>query len=649
MTEAKTGKWFGVFALGLTACACALPSAADEPVASPYATGGEVTRIDLGNLRMSYIHVFTNTDEVATFASTGKRNLTLRYLVVGAGGAGGSRYAGSTMGGGGGGGGGVCETNGVSFAKGATWQVLVGEGATSYAKVAGSSSISNGVFNVETVPGGGNGADAGTEGRVATAGASGGGASRRTGQYTGGLGTYTNSIFGVEYGPFKGGDTAANRAGAGGGGASQNGYKNTTGGSWGKGGEGLVSDITGESLVYGSGGGGGCGKNAADSNKHYQGGRGGSRAGDGGLYDASSNVVVATSAEANSGGGGGGAAGWERTTVGKGADGIVVIRYEVAESPCAGGDVITRTLKHGTTYTYLHTFTNVTEAAEFVNESGRDLKLRYLVVGAGGSGIGGWTSNNGGGGGGGGGVCEKKDIAFENGAVWSVKVGKGSTSKTSVAGASVISNGTEEIELVPGGGNGGARGSGGGTLATSGAGGGGGSMNDYKPAGKGTYQSSILGVTPEGTSPGVGFSGGAGSRCGAGGGGAGGAGQSGGGSLNFGKGGKGLASEITGESLYYGAGGGGGLSFFDTYSGGGLGGSNSRGGDGARVVFVDNGDGTITTNVLRATAGAVNSGSGGGGGSNVSGYTAGARGADGVVIFRYDFNENPQGLMLLFR
>lgn len=633
--------------LALASAAFFVHSASGEE--SPYATGGEVTVRDLGNFRVRYIHVFTNTAEATTFASTGKRDLKLRYLVVGGGGAGGSRYSGSTMGGGGGGGGGVCEKEDVVFESGATWQVLVGKGASSYSKTAGASSISNGVADVETVPGGGNGADAGTTDCVATAGASGGGASRRTGQYTGGLGTYTNSIFGVEYGPFKGGDTAANRAGAGGGGASENGSKNTVGGVWGKGGEGLASDITGESLVYGSGGGGGCGKNASDNNKHYQGGRGGSRAGDGGLYDASSNAVAATSAEANSGGGGGGAAGWDKTSVGKGADGIVVIRYEVAESPCAGGDVITRTLKRGTTYTYLHKFTNVTEAAEFVNESGRDLKLRYLVVGAGGSGIGGWASNNGGGGGGGGGVCEKKDIAFANGVVWSVKVGKGSTSKTSVAGASVISNGTEEIELVPGGGNGGARASGGGTLATSGAAGGGGAMGDYKVAGKGTYQSSILGVTPEGTEPGKGFSGGTGSRCGAGGGGAGGAGQSGSSALDVGKGGKGLASEITGESLYYGAGGGGGLSFFDTYSGGGLGGSNSRGGDGVRVEFVDNVDGTITTNILKATAGAVNSGSGGGGGSNVSGYTAGARGADGVVIFRYDFNATPPGLIFMVR
>lgn len=83
--------FFGVFAV-FTLCA--------QAVTSPYATGGEVTVRDLGNFRTRYIHVFTNTEEVATFASTGKRDLNLRYLVVGAGGG---RYVGSTMGGGGGG------------------------------------------------------------------------------------------------------------------------------------------------------------------------------------------------------------------------------------------------------------------------------------------------------------------------------------------------------------------------------------------------------------------------------------------------------------------------------------------------------------------------------------------------------------------
>lgn len=52
---------------------------------SPYATGGEVTKVDLGNCRVRYIHVFTNTDEFVEVSgggndgegSTGAANVVL--------------------------------------------------------------------------------------------------------------------------------------------------------------------------------------------------------------------------------------------------------------------------------------------------------------------------------------------------------------------------------------------------------------------------------------------------------------------------------------------------------------------------------------------------------------------------------------------
>ena len=153
--------------LALASAAFFVHSASGEE--SPYATGGEVTVRQFRDYVTSYIHVFTNTAEAASFASTGLRDLELRYLVVGAGGSGGNRYANSTYGGGGGGGGGVCEKSGVPFAKGDSWQVLVGKGATKWAVAAGASSISNGIFDVETVIGGGNGADGGTSNHVAPA------------------------------------------------------------------------------------------------------------------------------------------------------------------------------------------------------------------------------------------------------------------------------------------------------------------------------------------------------------------------------------------------------------------------------------------------------------------------------------------------
>ena len=99
------GKWLGLMSLALAAGAFALPAAADEPVTSPYATGGTVTCFDSGNFITTYVHVFTNTEEAATFASTGNRDLRVRYLVVGAGGAGTKpEYRGTPISGSGGGG-----------------------------------------------------------------------------------------------------------------------------------------------------------------------------------------------------------------------------------------------------------------------------------------------------------------------------------------------------------------------------------------------------------------------------------------------------------------------------------------------------------------------------------------------------------------
>ena len=347
-------KWLGLMSLALAAGVFALSAAADEPVTSPYATGGTVTCIDSGNFRTTYIHVFTNTDEVATFASTGKRDLRIRYLVVGAGGAGGYYYSNSTYGGGGGGGGGVCEKDGIFFPANAMWQVRVGKGAADYTETAGASSISNGVEDVETVPGGGNGASA-IRPTVqygicdATSGAAGGGGMRDISGHqetcnTGAAGTYHSATLmdNPEVGCFKGGDVGSSRSGGAGGGAGAAATKTTKTTDPSTAGEGIRSDITGETLVYGSGGGGGSGRNGVN---YFRGNVGGTRAGSGGLLDivdngdgtATTNYVAATSAEANSGGGGGGGSAWGSTDADHaqtgGADGIVVIRYDFNEHP----------------------------------------------------------------------------------------------------------------------------------------------------------------------------------------------------------------------------------------------------------------------------------------------------------------------------
>ena len=281
---------------------------AEQKVASPYAKGGEVSMIETANY-VRYVHVFTNTADVARFRNKSLQTLRGRILVVGAGGAGGYGLNSASGGGGGGGGGGVWESKGIRIASGACWNVLVGKGATatsnaSYSKneTAGSSSISNATECIALVPGGGNGAESTdstsiANGHAATEGAAGGGGIR--GSKTGAAGTYQSSLFGVEYGPFSGAYTDSRYTGGGGGAGAA--------GTGADGGEGLASDITGVSLVYGSGGGGGGSLNSNGTS--YSNGVGGERAGVGAygtMAGSVTNITAATAPDSNSGGGGAG-------------------------------------------------------------------------------------------------------------------------------------------------------------------------------------------------------------------------------------------------------------------------------------------------------------------------------------------------------
>ena len=650
-------------------CVLALASAAffihsasgDE---SPYATGGEVTILQRGNALTAYIHVFTNTDEAATFASTGLKDLNVRYLVVGAGGSGGACYSSGSEGGGGGGGGGVCEKSQIPFVRGSSWRIVVGKGSGDDA-AAGASSISNDTVDVETVPGGGNGATG--QKTAATRGAAGGGGKRTEPANTGADGTYVSSILGVspENAPFKGGNNSSSRAGGGGGGAGSAGLVSpgsaVVGNPTVSGGEGLVSDITGEELVYGSGGGGGVGKNTSPS--FYQGGLGGTRAGDGGYIDRSidwtNETYAATDAAPNSGGGGGGAAGYGADTRrGRGADGIVVIRYDIYDSPCEGGDIVTKKVE-GPVTTWVHQFTTAAprfrSERELLNLAGHDLSVRYLVVGAGGAGgkyVPPGQVNGGGGGGGGGGVCEKGGVPFAVGDSWQIVVGAGgvasvsNTMAKSCGGTSAISNGVADVETVPGGGGGSSakptKTADCGYAAQNGASGGGASLGYKTQGGNGTYTNSLFGVE---YGP---FNGGKNNSSGYPGSGGGGASESGQNksSSNSPIGGEGLVSDITGEPLVYGSGGGGGFGVRTTTSGsskagtlaaGGVGGT--RGGIGAMYEIETIDDGTKVTNYIAAVAPAANSGGGGGGGSRSYSPTvvvyAPTPGADGIVVISY--------------
>ena len=426
-----------------------------------------------------------------------------------------------------------------------------------------------------------------------------------------------------------------------------------------------------------SGGGGG-----AHTYYNRVGGLGGTRAGDGATYEitddgATTNFFAATMPAVNSGcGGAGGMQNGRCNASTAGADGIVVIRYEVTESPCEGGDVVTRTHVRGTRYSYIHIFTNTAAVAEFKNLMDCDLKLRYLVVGGGGGGSNGSGGGASGAGGGGGGVLEVRSYRFGGGAQFSVEVGKGAlpvkAGAGSEAGSSYVRAGETVIASAMGGGNAGFYST---TAAnckppTSGANGGGGARNsktgveDNEYGAMGEFTSSINGVK---YGP---FKGGdfwINVRVGGSGAGAGANGKTANNKSSVAPaGGEGLASDITGEMLVYGSGGGVGEAFFQVSSAfpgcqGSDGGTRAGNGTKHDFTFTDNGDGSITTNYnyIAATKPAANSGGGDGGGgitgtgslhpSSFDKFRDGTGGADGIVVFRYDYDPTPPGLMLILR
>ena len=214
---------------------------------------------------------------VVKFLTVGSYTITmpggvaaLDYLVVGGGGGGGS---------GGGGAGGVLQGTNFSVTAGNTYSVAVGAGGIGGSGGAGTRPVNataggSSAFSTVTALGGGSG---GQGNQHAGTGASGGGS-----QYdctaiscagTGTAGQGTNGAAST-HGGYGGG--------AGGGGAGGAGGNTVLYHIGGKGGDGVVSSITGTSTYYGGGGGGGinsndnayCGLNApgtSDSNKYCNG------------------------------------------------------------------------------------------------------------------------------------------------------------------------------------------------------------------------------------------------------------------------------------------------------------------------------------------------------------------------------------------
>jgi hypothetical protein len=258
---------------------------------------------------------------------TTKDRANILALVVGGGGGGASGV------GGGGGGGGV--STGVASVYVGSMPVIVGAGGTAgtnnaQGAIGGLSSFGNFVGGAGGIGGSQN--SAASQPLVHTgSGAGGGGGTNQPSQEVAGAA----SVFGMTS---SGATGIQNSMGGGGGGA-------LGAGSGANGGAGYTSNISGTSIVYGSGGGGGLVSGAAAS--------GGVNAGNGGI----SNTNMGTSGVANTGGGGGGSGGtlspsFAYASSGSGGSGVVIISYPTGSITATGGTITT---SGGNT---IHTFTS---------------------------------------------------------------------------------------------------------------------------------------------------------------------------------------------------------------------------------------------------------------------------------------------------
>ena len=261
--------------------------------------------------------ILTYTDTTTPGSLTLPEEWSVRYLVVGGGGAGGTVLStDANKGQGGGGGAGGFLTGDVNLA-GQSYSIYVGAGGLPAAEQSAvesggnghGSAITNATTSIEVVHAlGGGGGGAQSAGRN---GSSGGGGSclSNAAKYSGGSGTSGQG--------YNGGAGNNVRQAAGGGGAGALGG-NTSNGS---GGIGLQSDITGTLLYYAGGGGGGQSLPKSNTVSAHAGGQGGG--GYGGLGTNSEEYFAAPGEEATGGGGGGGG---RYGTGGRGGSGIVVIR-----------------------------------------------------------------------------------------------------------------------------------------------------------------------------------------------------------------------------------------------------------------------------------------------------------------------------------
>ena len=366
-------------------------------IAGVFGTGGTMTSSPTGEI----VHSFTNNGTFSVLLP-GK----VKILLVGGGGGGGAFH------GGGGGGGGVIYEEELDLAIG-SYEISIGNGgAGSTSKTVrgsngGDTTIATNGVAMLTALGGGGGGSGGAKGdnELGAAGGSGGGGSAMNG-YT--AVTYRSGGAGTEN---QGHDGGAGRNGGwyngsyvysqwwtwggGGGGAGESGEnahgsagpdEGLTSTAAGKGGEGRVCDISGESVVYASGGGGG--DNGRPGSSSYLSRPGGTGAGAGGSLDNGGGDAIGY----GSGGGGGGSNGATCGCGGNGMSGIVIISYAAdpivppeppAETTVAfksvtvSGEVVSNDLRRYTSYVFTGNGTITVEGTATAD---------VLLVGGGGGG-----------------------------------------------------------------------------------------------------------------------------------------------------------------------------------------------------------------------------------------------------------------------
>jgi hypothetical protein len=305
-----------------------------------------ITVAGLMNDGTSYTFTVTATNANGTSAASAATNsvtptaiLSIDYLVVAGGGAGGTDdLAGAGSGGGGAGGlrctvgatgGGGSLESALQVSTLTSYNVTVGAGgAAAYNTFPGNASDST--FSTITSTRGGYGAgrwavNGNVDYRDAQSGGSGGGGNGYT-RTTGASGTDNQGYSGGT------GNGLAQYAGSGGGGAGSpgNGHIGSTAGA---GGNGVTTSISGSSITY-AGGGGGAGSNAGSA---------GAAGGSGGGGAGGTGGTTAGAGTANTGGGGGGGANATNGRGGNGGSGIVILRYPSSRTISVGAGLTAST------------------------------------------------------------------------------------------------------------------------------------------------------------------------------------------------------------------------------------------------------------------------------------------------------------------